>query len=120
MHVKRVYADNEGVLLYQNKGGVVYKTLNIHGYDYPPETILHVYERKDSNVVNFYDDWMNSYTIAYPHHLGHYTWQGRTIFQEIFPSSRTYVAPMATTRSSEIDSDISTPRYMDSHFPIFT
>ena len=39
MHVKRVYVDNEGVLLYQNKGGVVYKTLNVQGYDYPPENV---------------------------------------------------------------------------------
>ena len=41
-------------------------------------------------------------------------WQGRPVFQEVFPPSRTYVSPMATTRPREIDSDISTPRYMDS------
>ena len=39
MHVKRVYVDNEGVLVYQNQGGVVYKMLNFHDYDYPPVSL---------------------------------------------------------------------------------
>ena len=80
MHVKRVYVDNEGVLLYQNQGGVVYKTLIFHGYEYPPETTLHVYETKGITTVNIYDEWDNLYTVAYKDQLGHYTWQGRPIF----------------------------------------
>ena len=117
MHVKRVYVDNEGVLLYQNQGGVVYKTLIFHGYDYPPETTLHVYERKDTKVINFYDDWDNSYTVAYTDRLGHYTWQGRPIFPRRLSPSRAYEVLAAIARPGDMDFNASTPRYQEPHYP---
>ena len=117
MHVKRVYVDNEGVLLYQNQGGVVYKTLIFHGYEYPPETTLHVYETKGITTINIYDEWDNLYTVAYKDQLGHYTWQGRSVFERRGPPSWTYGEPVAIARPREKDVNAFTPRYMEPIYP---
>ena len=53
--VKRVYVDNESIILYQDKAGIVYKTLVFHKYDYPPETTMHAYGEKGTTIVNFYE-----------------------------------------------------------------
>lgn len=55
--VKRVYVDIEGFLLYQNQGRDMHKTIIFDGYEYPLETTLHMYERKGTTMINFYDDW---------------------------------------------------------------
>ena len=99
MAMKRVYVDNKSIFLYQNKASIVYKMLVFYKYDYNPETTLHVYGKKETTRVNFYDDWGNSYIVAAMDQLGHYTWQGRPVFQGRVTSPRTYVALDATTKT---------------------
>lgn len=80
MPMHRIYVDNRHVLLYQNLGGITYRALCKAGYDYPPVTILHVYEARGTTRIKLYDDWGNTYTFADMEILEHHTWQGRLVF----------------------------------------
>ena len=82
MPVRRIYVDNRHVLLYQNSAGITYRTLCKVGYDYPPETILHVYEIMGATRIKLYDDWGNTYTFVDIEILEHHTWQGRPVFHK--------------------------------------
>ena len=44
MHVHHIYVDNRHVLLYQTQPRITYIAMWKAGYDYAPDTILHVYE----------------------------------------------------------------------------
>ena len=76
-----------------------------------------MHESKDTKVINFYDDWGNSYTIAYADQLGHYTWQGRPVFQSRVSPSRAQEVPAATVRPRDMDFNASMPRYREPRYP---
>lgn len=92
MHVRRIYVDNRNILLYQNPSRITYRTLCKVGYDYPFETILHVYEIAGETRIKLYNDWGNAYTFADIEILEHHTWQGKrkTTCQELMKESQAH------------------------------
>lgn len=103
--MKRVYVDNTRVLLCQNTYGIVYKTTIMDIFDYPPKTMLHVFEGRDSSPLK--ENWENKYKALFLDRLSHYTWQGRPILRD-----KTYTVARIIAMLGEEEYGIHTPTYM--------
>ena len=80
LYVRKVKNDSEFVALYVSLSRIVFKTMMVYGFPYPPDQELHVYRDDETLSIDFRDEWGNKYYVIEGDGLQDFTRMGVPIF----------------------------------------